>query len=91
MNKMITQESKENTEILEAIMTVSFPKVKDGYQIPEVWRMPSLNRKLYYTKVHVSQCTMEFLASKKILKEAKQNKNFIYKRGKRIIKFMPPP
>lgn len=27
---------------------------------------------------------------KKILKEAKQNKNFIYKRGKRIIKFMPP-
>lgn len=65
MNKMITQESKENTEILEAIMTVSFPKVKDGYQIQEVWRMPSLNRKLYYTKVHVSQCTMEFLASKK--------------------------
>lgn len=27
---------------------------------------------------------------KKILKEAKQKKNFIYKRGKRIIKFMPP-
>lgn len=27
---------------------------------------------------------------KKILKEAKQNKYFIYKRGKRIIKFMPP-
>lgn len=31
MNKMITQESKENTEILDAIMTVIFPKVKDGY------------------------------------------------------------
>lgn len=40
MNKMVTQEF--NTEILEAIMTVTFPNVKGGYSIQEEQRITSL-------------------------------------------------